>query len=72
MYDACPYCKRKMQRGVIVCDGRRAPSWKSEEGAKEVALAKFNIVSLLTAYKIEATYCDSCKKIVINTKNAAQ
>lgn len=69
MYHVCPYCKKRMQRGVIVCDGRHTPSWKSEDQSKEVPLAKFNIVSLLTAYKIEAVYCDSCKKIVIDTKH---
>lgn len=69
MYHVCPYCKKRMQRGFIVCDGRRTPSWKSEDEAKEVPLAKFNVVSLLTTYHIETLYCDSCQKIVIDAKS---
>lgn len=63
----CPYCKREMEAGVIVCDGRRKPSWSSEN--RYVPLADFNLVSLFSTYKVEAFYCQPCQKIVLDTKN---
>jgi hypothetical protein len=63
----CPYCNWEMERGVIVCDGRRRPSWFSDSRSKAVAIKKFNVASLLTTYKIEAFYCEGCRKIILDT-----
>lgn len=68
----CPYCDWEMEKGVIVCDGRRRPTWFSSQEDRAVELAKFGVVSLLTTYKIEAFYCQPCKKIIIDTEHIEQ
>ena len=63
----CPYCGLDMKQGFIQCDGRRKPAWFSSAENQTVRLTGFDIVSLLSTYKIEAFYCQPCKKIVIDT-----
>lgn len=65
----CPYCGGEMKKGFIICDGRRTPSWFAEDETESVALAKFNLVSLFTTFKLESFYCGACRKLVIDAEN---
>ncbi len=61
----CPYCNKEMYQGFITGDGRRGATWKPEDPlseTKRVTVARFN----LTSFKIKASYCNTCKKMIIN------
>lgn len=69
----CPFCEKEMKKGILYGDGRSGVHWN--EGSKKVpaleamvgkgrvTAAKYTLVS----FTIESFYCDSCKKMVIET-----
>ncbi|MBP3240506.1 MAG: MarR family transcriptional regulator [Oribacterium sp.] len=69
----CPFCANEMQQGIISGDGRSGVIW--EAGGKKIsALDKFIGVGVITAakhsltkFKIEACYCENCKKMIFDT-----
>lgn len=61
----CPYCAQEMQRGIIIGNGRRGVTWRSEkmwEGPERIRVATFNLFT----FKVETFYC---KKMIIDTAN---
>lgn len=67
----CPYCNKEMHNGIIQADGRHSVNWfpdDEEGGAKKVRLA----ISFLGMNELEAFYCDSCQKMIIDTKDIKQ
>ena len=69
----CPYCDREMKQGILYGDGRsrvrfneghgKVPFFDSLTGTGSVTAVKYS----MTTFKIEAGYCDFCKKMVIDT-----
>ena len=69
----CPFCEKEMKKGVLSGDGRGKVRWNegderpslidrlSEKGC--VTTAKYTISN----FTIESFYCDSCKKMIIET-----
>ena len=69
----CPYCQKEMQRGIVSGDGRSKvyfnPSDKPKslmdklDGSGKLTAIKYT----LATFRVEANYCDSCKKMIIDT-----
>ena len=62
----CPYCQAEMQKGELEGDGRRGITWWPSEAPSwdRVIVTK----SRLTQSEAEAFYCESCRKIILNTE----
>ncbi len=71
----CPFCDKEMQQGIISGDGRSNVTWESE--AKKIsAFDRFFGIGVgvvtaakrsLTKFRIEASYCDICRKMIFDT-----
>ncbi len=68
----CPYCNEKMQRGYISAQNRLCwtPEGETDRGStlwskspNSIVLAEYY---LLAAAKVDADYCESCGKIIID------
>ena len=70
----CPFCENELKKGILYGDGRSKVHWN--EGDKKLPIlegmvgkgclssAKYS----LTTFTIESYYCDSCKKMIIETE----
>lgn len=68
----CPFCERKMQKGVISGDGRRKIFWEPQNeklGVMDRIVGKGMIDAdySLAIFKIHADYCKVCKKMIFST-----
>lgn len=68
----CPYCENEMQNGSIVGDGRTKVHWVPEGekyGLMDALAGKGRLDANYTfaAFNIEANYCKTCKKMIIDT-----
>jgi hypothetical protein len=73
----CPYCQNEMKNGFVEGDGRYGLSWAEESISKNVlcrTLSEENSCitlknpSLFGLSRIKASYCEICKKIIIELK----
>ena len=70
----CPYCEQEMRLGTLSGDGRKMLHWK--EGSKKASfgdliagIGKVRGVRYgLASFKIDAWYCKSCRKIIIDAE----
>lgn len=68
----CPFCENEMIKGVISGDGRSGVFWEPENEKlggleKLVGIGKIDAKYTLTKFKIQADYCDKCKKMIFST-----
>ena len=69
----CPYCNTEMKKGVLTGDGRSKVRWH-ENGEKIGMVDKLSGVGMidakytLTTFEIESHYCESCHKMIFDTK----
>lgn len=79
MENVCPYCGNNMIHGVLSGDGRSGLYWNKGEkansfidkigGSGKVMAVKYKPSELLPAsFNVEAEYCSSCKKMIIDTE----
>lgn len=70
----CPYCEKEMQNGTISGDGRSGVYFN--EGTNRVSMmdklvGKGKVLAVnygLATFTVEANYCPSCKKLIIDTE----
>jgi hypothetical protein len=72
----CPYCQNELKRGFVEGDARSQLKWAPENISKHplcrtlsdedscIVLTKFGWLNSLS--RVEADYCESCKKIIID------
>lgn len=69
----CPYCKSKMEKGIISGDGRRKVRWY-KDGKKIGLFDKMAGIGLidakytLTKFEIESYYCAECHRMIFDTE----
>lgn len=63
----CPYCSNEMEEGYIPSD-RYSLKWvSSDEKSKSGFFSKkIKLHSILEDMSVDAFYCNSCKKIIID------
>ena len=69
----CPYCGKEKEKGILSGDGRSKVCWKADGretgwadkliGTGKVTAAKYTLAS----FRIEAYFCNACKKMVFDT-----
>ena len=71
----CPYCDEEMLKGIISGDGRECVDWKTGDKRANLVdkfLGKVGVIDAvdytLHKFTIEAYYCVTCKKIIIDTE----
>ena len=70
----CPFCEKELKKGILYGDGRSKVRWN--EGDKKLpileGLAGKGCLSsakyTLATFTIESYYCDTCKKMIIETE----
>lgn len=67
----CPYCNSEMQDGYISTNGRTSVNWKSSNEQSEPKNIRLSPADFYMI-EIDAFYCDSCKKIIVDTKDFKQ
>lgn len=76
----CPYCQNEMEKGFVEGNGRSGLSWAGENINKNVlfrTLSDENSLVILSEAagnrlefsRVEAYYCENCKKIIINVNS---
>ena len=68
----CPFCGKEMRKGVLSGDGRSKVFWEHENeklGVMDKLFGKGMIDAeySLSKFKIQADYCDDCKKMIFST-----
>ncbi len=68
----CPYCSKEMKKGVITGDGRSKVFWEPENEKldmldKLIGKGMIDAKYSLSKFRIEADYCESCKKMIFST-----
>jgi hypothetical protein len=70
----CPYCEKEMKNGILFGDGRAKVRWQPKEekiGLLDKMVTEKGCVDAqytLARFEIICDYCDSCNKIIIDTK----
>jgi hypothetical protein len=65
----CPFCGAKMKSGVIHGDRYRL-KWIPKENDKGIILQWFS-KGIKFGYSLESSYCEECKKIIIDVESNA-
>ncbi len=68
----CPFCEKEMKSGILTGDGRSKIFWEPEDekpGVMDKIVGKGMIDAeySLSKFKIQADYCDACKKMIFST-----
>ncbi len=68
----CPFCEKEMKKGVMSGDGRSKIFWEPQNeklGVMDKLVGKGMIEAdySLGKFKIQADYCDCCKKMIFRT-----
>jgi hypothetical protein len=65
----CPYCTNEMEEGYIPSD-RYSLKWISKKEKSKFPLLnkRIKLNSLLEESSVDAFYCSTCEKIIINLK----
>ena len=68
----CPFCEKEMIKGVMSGDGRSKIFWEPQNEKlgmidKLVGKGMIDAEYSLSKFKIQADYCDECKKIIFST-----
>lgn len=73
----CPYCNKEMEQGIISGDGRYGVYWKTGNKKANIIdklIGKARVIEAVdytyirNTFIIKANYCDTCKKILIDTE----
>lgn len=76
--NTCPYCQKEMKKGFVEGDARSRLKWAPEDISASpfcrtlsdanacIALTEFSWIKSLS--RVEADYCENCKKIIIDVK----